>query len=79
MSWLDEAQQIIKEKQTKNEDFFSPDVPEQREHLIKRLKMIYDNATEREIEKAIDDALDRFAPPYEEKTFMDFLRTKLED
>ena len=79
MSWLDEARQIIKEKQTEREDSFSPDVPEQRERLIKRLKMIYDNATEREIEKAIDDALDRFAPSYEEKKFMDFLRTKLED
>ena len=79
MSWLDEARQIIKEKQTEREDSFSPDVPEQRERLIKRLKMIYDNATEREINKAIDDALDRFDPPYDEKAFMDFLRTKLED
>ena len=58
---------------------FAPDSAEQREQLIKRLKMIYDNATEREINKAIDEALDRFSPPYEEKTFMDFLRVKLED
>ena len=80
MSWLDEAQKIVKEKQKANEDAaFSPDNADQRERLTRRLKMIYDNATEREISKAIDDALDRFEPPYDEKAFMDFLRTKLED
>ena len=80
MSWLDEAQQIIKnKKQTDESSSFAPDDAEQRERLTNRLKMIYDNATEREIGKAIDDALDRFDPPYDEKAFMDFLRTKLED
>lgn len=80
MSWLEEAQQKIKQKQTSDtESAFAPDDWEQREQLISRLKMLYDNATEREINKALDDALDRFAPPYEEKDFMNFLRTKLED
>ncbi len=80
MSWLEEAQKLVKEKQRTNEETaFAPDNPEQRERLTGRLKMIYDNATEREINKAIDDALDRFEPPYDEKAFMAFLRTKLED
>jgi len=80
MSWLDEAQQIVKnKKQTEEASAFSPENADQRERLTNRLKMIYDNATEREINKAIDDALDRFDPPYDEKAFMDFLRTKLED
>ena len=80
MSWLEEAQQKIKQKQEiVAEQSFAPENQEQRELLVKRLKMLYDNATEREIEKAIDDALDKFAPPYEEKAFMNFLRIKLED
>jgi len=80
MSWLEEAQQKIKQKQEATaEQSFAPENREQREQLVKRLKMLYDNATEREIEKAIDDALDKFTPPYEEKAFMTFLRAKLED
>ncbi len=81
MSWLEEAQQKIKEKQenSQNDSVFCPTNEDQREKLVNRLKMLYDNATEREINKAIDDALDKFDPPYEEKDFMNFLRTKLED
>ena len=79
MSWLEEAQQLIKQKQTSADEVFDPTDTEQRERLVKKLKMLYDGATEREIDKAVDDALDRFSPPYEEKEFMNFLRTKLED
>ena len=79
MSWLDEAQRIVKQKQIGEDTSFAPDKPEKREKLIRHLKMLYDNATEREIEKAIDAALDNFSKPYEEKAFMDFLRIKLED
>lgn len=81
MSWLEEAQQKIKQKQTDTQTgggFFPADDGE-REKLINRLKMLYDNATEREINKAIDEALDKFDPPYDEKAFMNFLRVKLED
>ena len=79
MSWLDEAQQIVKQKQQQNDNVFAPNSAEQRERLVGKLKMLYDNATEREINKAIDDAMDRYSPPYDEKAFMDFLRVKLED
>lgn len=79
MSWLEEAQQIVKQKQIGNDASFAPDRPEQREKLVYHLKMLYDNATEREIEKAIDAALENFSKPYEEKAFMNFLRIKLED
>lgn len=79
MSWLEEAQQLAKRKQASVAENFDPASAERREELVKKLKMLYDNATEREIEKAIDDALDHFSPPYEEKEFMKFLRTKLED
>lgn len=80
MSWLEEAQQIIKQKQaSETQEAFNPVSQTQRDALIKRLKMLYDNATEREIEKAIDNALDAFSSPYDEKAFMNFLRTKLED
>lgn len=80
MSWLQEAQQKIREKQEIPETGgFHPDIQEHKEQLIKRLHMMYDNATGREIEKAVEEALDRLEPPYEEKSFMAFLRTKLED
>lgn len=80
MSWLEEAQQKIQKKHQESEtDGFAVETPGQRERLIKRLRMMYDNATEREIEKAVEDAIDRLEPPYEEKSFMAFLRTKLED
>ena len=79
MSWLEEAQQIVKQKSSSVPEQFDPNVSNQREQLVKRLKMLYDNATEREIEKAIDQALEHFSLPYDEKTFMDFLRIKLED
>ena len=81
MSWLEEAQQKIKQKQenTRTEDTFCPDNSEEREKLVNRLKMMYDNETEREINKALDEALEKFDPPYDEKDFMFFLRTKLED
>lgn len=80
MSWLDEARQ--KAAQTQKNDLeteFSPNTPDGRERLERRLKMMYDNATEREIAKAVDNAIDRFPAPFDEKTFMDFLRVKLED
>lgn len=81
MSWLEEAQQKIKQKQTdiQTDSGFFPADDGEREKLINRLKMLYDNATEREINKAIDEALDRFDQPYDEKAFMNFLRVKLED
>lgn len=82
MSWLDEAQQKIREKQTEEHpaaDGFPIENQEFKEQLTRRLRLMYDNATEREIEKAIENAVDRLEPPYEEKSFMAFLRTKLED
>lgn len=79
MSWLEEAQQKIKQKRETTDTAFFPADVAGREKLVGRLKMLYDNATEREINKAIDEALDRFDPPYDEKAFMAFLRVKLED
>lgn len=80
MSWLDEARQKAAQAHRNDvETEFAPDTPDGRERLERRLKMMYDNATEREIAKAVDDAFDRYSAPFDEKAFMDFLRTKLED
>lgn len=79
MSWLEEAQQKIRQNRETADDAFRPQDSDGREKLVKRLKMLYDNATEREIDKAIDAALDRFDPPYDEKAFTAFLRVRLED
>ncbi len=82
MSWLEEAQQKIQQKQQQNnidQNSFSPDQESQREQLVNQLKMTYDNASEREINKAVDEALEKFDPPYDKADFMRFLRMKLED
>lgn len=81
MSWLEEAQKIIEKKQTDTatSSAFSCLSEAEREVLKKKLRSLYDNATEREIDKAIDQALEKVEKPYEEKAFMAFLRTKLED
>lgn len=85
MGWLEEAQKKLEEIE-KNDDFndnneneLSLDNQEQREKLIKNLKIQYMNATQREVEKAIDFACEKLEKPYDKKEFMKILRVKLED
>ncbi len=51
----------------------------QVEQIVKELKMLYENATEREILKTIDLARERLGSAPARKDFLLFARTKLED
>lgn len=80
MSWLDEAKKIAEQKMKENNNIKSSALlaDENKEALIRKLRLEYDDATEREIEKALNDAEEKFGQNPDEKTLNAFLRTKLE-
>lgn len=80
MSWLDEAKKIAEQKMKENNNIKPSALlaDENKEALIRKLRLEYDDATEREIEKALNDAEEKFGQPPDEKTLNAFLRTKLE-
>lgn len=80
MSWLDEAKKIAEQKMKENNDIKPSALlaDENKEALIRKLRLEYDDATEREIEKALNDAEEKFGQTPDEKTLNAFLRTKLE-
>ncbi len=80
MSWLDEARKIAEQKMKEN-DNTKPSAllaDENKEALMRKLRLEYDDATEREIEKALNDAEEKFGQNPDEKALNAFLRTKLE-
>ena len=80
MSWLDEAKKIAEQKMKENNNIKLSALlaDENKEALIRKLRLEYDDATEREIEKALNDAEEKFGQNPDEKTLNAFLRTKLE-
>ena len=50
-----------------------------REAFIRELKMMYDNATNMEIEKALDWVMEQLPAPYDKKQVLQKIRVKLED
>ena len=82
-SWMEEAlarAQKAQQNPAPIEDGpFDPTRPDQREKLTREFRMTYEQASEREIEKAIDLALEKVESPYERKEFLRFLRSRLED
>lgn len=80
MSWLDEAKKIAEQKMKENNNIKPSALlaDENKEDLIRKLRLEYDDATEREIEKALNDAEEKFGQTPDEKTLNAFLRTKLE-
>lgn len=79
MSWLDEAKKIAEQKQRENGAPPAVAPLRDREALKRRLRLTYGEATEREIDKALDDAQDRFGADVDEKTLKDFFRMRLEE
>lgn len=80
MSWLRDAQNLIAKRNAG--DVSKPssgDILDDESRLVKELRSLYENATVREIEKAIAAAREKLQPPYTEKELMDFLRVRLED
>lgn len=80
MSWLDEANEIVRRKQAETCESDGGILSKRNiESLKRRLRLTYPEATEREIGKAIDGARDRFEADAGEKEVLAFLRTKLEE
>ena len=79
MGFLEDAQKFMQTHQ--------PQAPKTRtlrtsadcEVLTKELKSLYENATNAEIERAVEAARTRFGDEPEEKELRTFLRVKLED
>lgn len=53
--------------------------PESREKFLRELKMMYENATNNEIEKALDWVLSQVSDPYDKNQILKMIRPKLED
>ncbi|MBQ4472526.1 MAG: hypothetical protein II942_04735 [Alphaproteobacteria bacterium] len=81
MSFLDEAQDFLKKKQSQQtpeaSDFL--ETPESRSAFEKELRDLYENATWNEINKAIDWGMEVMEKPYNKKLFLQKIRVKLED
>ena len=85
MSFLDDAQNFLKQKQaeagsgtpTKSTGFL--ETPESRSAFEKELRELYENATWNEINHAIDWGMEVMEKPYDKKLFLQKIRVKLED
>ena len=81
MSFWDDAQNFMKNRPQEpvSSEVFNLTDGMQIEQLVKELKMTYENATEREILKTIDQAREHLGDAPNRKDFYLFARTKLED
>ena len=85
MGWIEEALQKAKELEKQNnnnvESLELIDLKDNccRDMVFKELRSLYENATQREVDKAIDLAIDKLGNKVTKNSFMLFARTKLED
>lgn len=80
MSFLEDAQNFMKNKHSKEPTTtWNPIDPQERARLFDTCHYLYENATNQEIERAIERVLEELDTPYEQTVFMKKLRTYLED
>ena len=81
MSFLDDAQKFLKQKQSEHNTSTSGflETQESRSAFEKELRDLYENATWSEISTAIDWGMEIMEHPYDKKTFLQKIRVKLED
>lgn len=80
MNLFEEAQKFMATRQkpiAPEQSFLS--TTESKESFIRELKMIYDNATNTEIERALNWTMEQFSPPYNKAEILKKIRVKLED
>lgn len=80
MNLFEEAQKFMATRQKPIEteqSFLSTN--ESKESFIRELKMIYENATNTEIERALNWVIEQFSPPYNKSEILKKIRIKLED
>lgn len=79
MSFEDDVKKFMQAKQTEKAAQTRADAQIDRGALVRRMKMTYDNASEREIEKAIDEAFEKLDDLSDTRALDAFLRVRLED
>lgn len=80
MNLFEEAAAFMAQKQkTENTESGFLTTPTSREDFVRELKMMYDNATNMEIEKALDWVMEQLPAPYDKKQVLQKIRVKLED
>ena len=80
MNLFEEAAAFMAQKQkTENKESGFLTTSASREAFVRELKMIYDNATNMEIEKALDWAMEQLPAPYDKQQVLKKIRVKLED
>ena len=80
MNLFEEAAAFMAQKQKEEpatSDFLTTEAS--REAFVRELKMMYDNATNMEIEKALDWVMEQLQAPYDKKQVLQKIRVKLED
>lgn len=87
MGWLKEAQDILKSKELleeslneiiSNEDDLSLDSEAEINSFKKVIIHYYENATDREIDKAIEKIKERFDKPYSKKEALNYIKLFLD-
>ncbi len=81
MGWLDEAEAIIKKKeQEKNVEAegLRLDTEEEIAAFKKKILYYYEDATDREMDFAIEKIKERFDPPFSEKEVMNYIKQFLD-
>ncbi len=58
---------------------FALDTPERRDRFVAELRRLYENATRMEIERALDQVLEKMDGPYARADVLAKIRVKLED
>ncbi len=79
MGFLEDAQKFMQTHPSVAIKKRSIHTPDECYALKKELKSLYENATNNEIDRAIEEARSRFGDTPEEQELMTFLRVKLED
>ncbi len=80
MNLFEEAAAFMaqKQKEEATEDHFLM-TPASREAFVRELKMMYENATNSEIERTLDWVMEQLTAPYDKKQVLQKIRVKLED
>ena len=84
MGWLEEAQKKVKELEKKDnvkddENLIRLENQKDIDALKKELGKLYENATSREIERAIDYGIEKLGKLCKKSEFLKTIRIKLED
>ena len=83
MGWLDEAKAIVEKKEkeaavTQNNGGLSLQTEADIAAFKKRILYYYEDATDKEMDFAIDKAKERFDPPYSEKEILNYIKQFLD-